>query len=298
MNLRRIEVFLAVAEAGGFTAAADRLHIVQSAVSATIRDLEEELGSPLFIRGKRPLQLTPPGRLLFERAAPALQELESAHREVRELQVLKRQRLRVAAPPQVTQVALARVLADFMALHPQLQLKLVQAGALEAESMALKGEVDISVLAVRAVHPDLETRYLWHGASTACFPASWPAAQKQAISWDEFLEHPLAIFPPGYHLRAVCERQADRMGRRLSIAVETNSITLILEAVRAGVAAALLPVKTASDQPSIVSVRLGEKGVEELGLIGCWRRDEPPGEIGVALLDYLHARRPPVAGLD
>jgi DNA-binding transcriptional LysR family regulator len=197
MNLRRIEVFLTVAEAGSFTAAADRLHIVQSAVSTTIRDLEDELGSPLFFRNKRPLQLTPAGQLLFARAAPALQELETAHREVRDLQAVKRQRLRVAAPPQVTQVALARILAAFMVEHPQLQMQVVLAGALEAETLVLKGEVDIAVMAVRAVHPDLETRYLWQGASTACVPASWALASRRRISWEEFFAYPLATFPPG-----------------------------------------------------------------------------------------------------
>lgn len=291
MNVRRIEVFLAVVGAGSFTAAADRLHIVQSAVSAAVRDLEEELGVPLLIRNKRPLQLTPAGRLLFARATPALQELESVRREIQELRAQNGVRLKVAATPLITQVELAPIFASFLLQHPNVRLVLMQVGSLEVEDLLLKEEVDLGILAVRAVHPDLRTRYLWNVTSTPCLPAKWTVPSKKSISWGELLAHPMAVFPRGYHLREVCEQHAERTGSHLSIAIETSSVSLILEAIRSGVAASILPDEAVACEPSISRISLVQKSAAELGLIGCWRRAEPLSQICRSLLDFLGSRR-------
>lgn len=72
MRLEQLEYLVAVAEAGSFRAAAQRLHVSRPAVSVALKSLENELGEPLFIKENRGIRLTPPGRLAVERAGRAL----------------------------------------------------------------------------------------------------------------------------------------------------------------------------------------------------------------------------------
>src|SRR5262245_10621897 len=141
MKLRRIEVFMQVAAAGSFSAAAERLCIAQSAVSVAIRDLEAELGTRLFVRGPRSVALTESGRLLQARAEPALRQLRDAAQEIVDLERLAVGQARIAAPVVVTQYALAQPLATFAASHPGVRLRVVQAGARQIEELVLRHEV-------------------------------------------------------------------------------------------------------------------------------------------------------------
>lgn len=87
----------------------------------------------------------------------------------------------------------------------------------------------------------------------------------------------------------MCERHAERTGCRLLVALETSSFSVILEAVRSGVAASVLPVEAVANQCAVFAVPLAEKG--ELGLIGCWRGGEPLGQPSESLLDFLLTSR-------
>ncbi|MGO4758333.1 LysR family transcriptional regulator, partial [Streptomyces sp. 2MCAF27] len=82
MDLRQMEVVVAVAEEGGFTAAARRLHVVQSAVSGTVRALEKEMGTRLFDRTTHRVALTPAGEAFVPAARAALRAAEQARAAV------------------------------------------------------------------------------------------------------------------------------------------------------------------------------------------------------------------------
>src|SRR5215471_19267942 len=89
MDLRQLEALLAVAEAGSFTAAADRLHTVQSNVSEHVRQLEKELGVQLLVRGRRGTAPTEFGVRVIDRARAVRSELEALHKDVSMLQGLE-----------------------------------------------------------------------------------------------------------------------------------------------------------------------------------------------------------------
>ena len=78
MELRQLEYFLAVVEDGSFTRAAARLYMVQSSLSASLLRLEKELGTDLFIRGRKGAELTDAGRALLQPARAALHDAERA----------------------------------------------------------------------------------------------------------------------------------------------------------------------------------------------------------------------------
>lgn len=288
MKLRRLEVFVAVAEAGSFSAAAARLFIAQSAVSVAIRDLEDELGARLFVRGARAVTPTEAGRVLLQRAVPALQALADAAREVKDLERLAIGQVRLAAPAIVTQVSLAAPLAAFVKAHPGLQLRMVQGGAREIEAMVQGGQADLGLIAGRdTLPPDLDQVVLQQIDNVAHVPARSPFARRGRIGWRELLAQPLATFPVGYHQRSLLEQRAEGLGLRLHIVVEAEHPSLLLEAVRAGVAITTLPAPASAGWRGVRTAALPLRDGDRLAVAACWRREVPLGKAAQALKAHL-----------
>ncbi|POS81792.1 hypothetical protein EPUL_006102, partial [Erysiphe pulchra] len=221
IKLRRIEVFMAVIENGSFSAAAHALDVAQSAVSITIKELEKELGTQLFIRANRKVELTESGRLLKERAAPVMSLLMNVKDELKDLENLSIGQLRIAAPAMVTQFALSQVLPKFMALYPKIHIKVYQAGALEIEALVKKEALDLGLTVYKGIEPQ-----------------------------------PLAIYPTGYHQRDLLERHSTALGIPLNIVLESENPALILSAVRSGLAITTLPLAALENESGIVPLKL------------------------------------------
>src|SRR3712207_5779005 len=97
MEVRQLRAFAAIAETRTFTAAAERVHVTQAAISMQIRQLEQEVGLPLFVRTPRRVVLTEAGERLLERAEMILREHDSALAELAELAGAEHGRLRVGS---------------------------------------------------------------------------------------------------------------------------------------------------------------------------------------------------------
>lgn len=289
MKLRRLEVFVAVARAGSFSAAAERLFVAQSAVSVAVRDLEAELGARLFVRGPRAVALTESGRLLLQRTGPALQQIAAAAQEVKDVERLAVGQVRIAAPVIVTQVALARPLASFMKTYPGLQLRMVQGGTREIEELVLAGEADLGVVAKRHLPRELDHVLLQVIDNVAHVPARSPLARAARVSWRELLAQPLATFPQGYHQRELLDQRAAALRLTLRIAVEAESPAVLLEAVRAGVGVTTLPAPASQGWPGIRTVPLPQREGDRLVIVACWKRAQPLGRAAAALRDHLQA---------
>lgn len=123
-RLSNIEAFVAVIEAGSFSAAADRLGIARSMVSRRIGALEKRLGVQLLQRTTRSLSLTEPGRHFFERAVRLLADLDEAEQSVADDAAELRGRVRLAAPLSFGLHHLVGALGDFLLAHPAVELDL------------------------------------------------------------------------------------------------------------------------------------------------------------------------------
>jgi len=124
-DLNGLSVFVAVAEESGFRAAGRRLGVSGSAVSQTISKLEEELGVALFNRTTRSVRLTEAGRRLLSTAAPALTELRTAARQVKELADEPMGTLRLNVSREAESVANGPLLAGFLHAYPEIRLEMV-----------------------------------------------------------------------------------------------------------------------------------------------------------------------------
>src|SRR5918911_5230759 len=128
-DLNAMAVFVAVAEAKGFRAAGERLGVSASAVSQSLRRLEEQLGVVLVQRTTRSVHLTEAGERLYAAVRPALEEVRAAVAAVGELSDVPRGTLRLLVGTAADPVLTGPLLADFLTAHPHVRLDLVVSDA-------------------------------------------------------------------------------------------------------------------------------------------------------------------------
>lgn len=142
IELRHLRYFIAVAEELNFRRAADRVHIDQTPLSRTIRDLEEQLSVQLFVRAPRKLHLTPAGLRLLKEARKIFIRIERAHRAVRETDVRFRAPLRIGVADGIAQPKLSECLVRWREVAPEIPLELAEMRASELADALQREELD------------------------------------------------------------------------------------------------------------------------------------------------------------
>lgn len=156
MNTRHAQLVLAVVREGSFTAAAKSLFITQPTLSHQIRQIEEQLGSPIFVRSKTAIELTPAGHVYVQAARRILQIETQMNEALGALSGTSEGILRLGLPAQRADELLPQVLADFYALYPNVRIEALTAQQQELERMLLGGELHMVLLSGEEDNPQLE----------------------------------------------------------------------------------------------------------------------------------------------
>lgn len=238
MNIAQIRYFLALAEAGSFTKAAERANVTQPTLSAGIRRLEEDLGAPLFDRG-RGAALTPDGARFLPRARVMLQEWTAARRE---LGVTKpaRQRLRFGHAPGLPGSGLSDLLGSFCAAHPDVALETLEAPAASLLKRLQLGRIDLALLVQDGERAGFSNAPVFRQRYRLALPARHPLAHRATLRMQDLHNQPFAIWPAA-PIMPEAERLFDSHHVRPRIVGRTESDTALLALVQAGIALALLP---------------------------------------------------------
>lgn len=162
--LQSLQVFVRVAESGGFSRAAEQLGMAASSVTASVQRLERELGAPLFLRTTRRVRLSADGELLYERALGLLADAEET-RGLFGQRSGARGRLRVEAPSRMVRKLLAPALPSLLAVHPALELEL---NSNDHRSALLEAGIDCVIRVGAAIDTALVARPLGHLRMATC----------------------------------------------------------------------------------------------------------------------------------
>ena len=181
MDLAQLEVFLAVAREGRFSRAADKLFRTQSAVSQTIRKLEEELGEPLFDRTSREGVLTDAGQVLREYAEKLLNLRSDAQEALVELRELHKGKLVIAAN-ELTVLYLLPILAEFRRLHPMIKILVQRALGSHIPDDVLRHNVELGLLTYDPDEPLLHSVVVYLDELAFVVPPNHPLASSKQVS--------------------------------------------------------------------------------------------------------------------
>ena len=256
MELRQLRYFEAVARCGGFTRAAEQLHVAQSAVSAQIRALEAELGVRLFDRTTRRVTLTQPGEKFLVRARRALGELDSARGELADLAAVLTGRVAIGATAVVGPYDLPGALARFHARYPGVDLTLRSGLVAKLLTLLDGGDVD---LAIAPIHDDLPAHFAARRIATEelllVLPPRHPLARGGALDLGELRAERFVCLPADSGLRALLDEAAAGAGFTARVQFETQSPASVRELVAAGLGVALLARSAAEPPGPEVAVR-------------------------------------------
>ncbi|MFG2791887.1 LysR family transcriptional regulator [Streptomyces sp. NPDC048419] len=254
MELRQMAVVVAVAEEGGFTAAARRLHVVQSAVSATVRALEHELGARLFQRTTHRVTPTPAGRAFLASARTALQAAEEARAAVALAQEELRGKITIGVM-QGLYAGLAPGLAAFHRAHPGVAVRLRQAPADDIPRDLRDGTVDLAVVALDSARlRGLATRALAQEEMVLVAAPADPRLPERPVTLAEAVALPLVDFPLGWAIRTSVDRALRSAAVERATTFEVNDVLGATDLVRHGLGVCILPASLAARFPDL-SVR-------------------------------------------
>jgi DNA-binding transcriptional LysR family regulator len=258
MDLRQMEYVVAVAEEGGFSAAARRLHVVQSAVSGTVRTLEHELGAQLFLRTTHRVSLTSEGEAFVPAARAALQAADQARAAVDLVRGELRGEVRIGVM-QGLYTGLPQALARFRQEHPAVVVRLRQAQADQIPHALREGTLDLAVVALdRPQHRGLATRLLAEEeialitAPNRALPTDRPLALAEAGAL------PLVEFPVGWAIRDAVDRAFRAAGVDRTTTFEVNDVLAATDLVRHDLGACFLPLSVATRFPELAFHRISE----------------------------------------
>ena len=286
IELRHLRHFVALAEEEHFGRAAERVFVVQQALSNSIRNLEEEVGVPLVLRTTRRVQLTPAGQEFLvgarETLAAAAQAVERARLAARG----EVGRLVIGFVSGLAFGGLPEIVRTFRELYPNVSIDLRELTAQEQEAALRAGIIDVGLMLLPVRDPSLDSRPLWRQPLVAALPAEHPLARKRRLSIADLASESFVFFPR--HLRATYFDQVMRWcagaGFTPRVVQEAIEVPTLLSLVAAGVGV-FLPIKFFSRLalPGVVYRPLDDAPLVEI--VAVWSRPQARSPILIAFLE-------------
>lgn len=196
MDIRHLRAFVTVAIERNFTRAAERLGIAQPPLSRQIRQLEEEIGAPLFDRSGRPVRLTEAGRLLYEQASQILANIDQLKYTMRQLVSARQPRFVIGVVGSIMHGALPEMIRNFRGQAAEVEVELVELTTLEQVAALKTGRIDAGLGRVRIDDPTIRREVLHEEPLIAALPSGDSLAQMGGpISVGALADGTLIIYP-------------------------------------------------------------------------------------------------------
>jgi DNA-binding transcriptional LysR family regulator len=241
MDWAGLNAFVAVVDRGGFSAAAEHLHLTQPAVSKRIAQLEQSLDTRLFDRLGRQILLTEAGRLLLPRARQMLAEAEATRRALADLGQEIGGRLSLATSHHIGLHRLPPLLRRFGVDHPRVALDIRFMDSEQAYAQVLAGEVELAVTTLGPAAPPLRATPVWDDPLCFAVAPDHPLARQPRVSLADLAAHPAVLPDPGTFTHGIVAATFARRGLVLQLRMTTNYMETIKMMVATGLAWSALP---------------------------------------------------------
>ncbi|WP_211474636.1 transcriptional regulator CynR [Collimonas humicola] len=274
MLLRHIRYLLAVVEQGNFTRAAEALYVSQPTLSQQIRQLEETLGVQLLDRSGRAVRATDAGEAYIAYARRALRELEAGQRAIHDVRDLARGTLRLAMTPSLTSYLAGPLIARFNASYPGIALQVIEKTLDAIETALAADQVDLGLAFSQVRSLEISSRPLFVEKLCVVAGLTHPLAQRPAaaLAASELGQQSLALLSSDFATRTFVDVYLQQQGISPKIAIEANTISAIVEIVRRGGVATILPDAIAREHPGLKEIQLNP-ALPHRTVSLLWRKD-------------------------
>jgi LysR family nitrogen assimilation transcriptional regulator len=242
MDFKQLQTFLAIAECGSATKAAQLLNIVQPAISRQMRLLEEDLGTPLFNRERSGMELTEAGRALLERARRVMRELEEARAEVQPASGVVSGFVNVGMPSSTCELLAGELVATIKRRHPQIRMRLHSGYGGPLQMAIQSGELEVALVNDPKPSPLMEARFILNEQLFLVGPPRCGLSPDVPQPLSALKGRPM-VMPSGpqHAMRTTVEHACALENIELDIVAEVNAMDMQKSLVRHGVGWTVLP---------------------------------------------------------
>jgi DNA-binding transcriptional LysR family regulator len=246
MDLRQLEIIRAIADTGSFTAAGEKLHVSQSAISRQILLLEDELGEAVFHRIGRRIRITPAGEALLQLSHRVFQDLDDTVSAISDRQESLRGTMRLVGGMTVCLYVFPALLAEVRRVHPNLDLKVTVGSADRSIAMLRSGAGDLGLITLPVEASDLvSVPVLQEELLLVTYPTH-PLAKKKQIVPSDLNRQPFVLFETGSITRRLVDEFFARERLETDTVMETENVEIIKAMVRHGLGISIIPWQAAA----------------------------------------------------
>ncbi|MBX3652081.1 MAG: LysR family transcriptional regulator [Burkholderiales bacterium] len=283
MELRHLHYFLKIAETSSFTQAAAALRVTQPTLSHQIKQLEQEIGTPLFDRVGRSIQITEAGRLFRSHAQRALRELESGLATVSELDGLMHGQLRIGVFRSFGNSLLPAVLAEFYRAHPQVSISIQQMSLADMEHGLVNGDIDFATTTYMPVTSErISSEELFTEPLVLAVGRQHELHGRRMIRLEALKDMPLILRPAGTPSRKLIESCFAARGLAPRVVMEMGNGGATLATIRCSTLATICAGRALDGTPGLATVRINAPELKRSGAI-LWHRDRHRSTAAVIL---------------
>jgi DNA-binding transcriptional LysR family regulator len=292
INLDRLRIFQAVAEARSFTRAAEAVHLTQPGISKHIKQMEEYYGIPLFDRLGKKVALTQAGEILSEATEEIMASAIAAEQRIEELKGLHGGKLVLGASFALGIYVLPGVLAAFRKRYPAVEVTVDISLSAKIMAKILANKLELGLVSQEAHDPRLFAKQFMTDELIAIVPSNHRWANKKRIRPQELMRETFIVAARGAGVRAAVEERLKQKGIVLTNVIDFGNVEGVKRAVEAGLGISIQPrsvVQREISAGSLTGVSLA--GLDDkLGRFYVCRRDKHLSNAAQAFLALLRAQ--------
>lgn len=253
-----VQAFVVVAELGGFSKAAQQLHITQTALTRRIQKLEAYLGLKLLDRTTRRVQLSAVGREFLPQARTIVQDMTAAVERLKDMSQHGRGHFTLACIPSLSSHILPPLFGDYARQHPGNRIRLLDGSSNEVREAVLAGQAELGLAVQGEAHPELHEQTLFADPLVFLCRRPHPLQDRASVSWGDMRDTELIGVSSFMATRVFMDYQLAKRGIRLHSQFEVQHHATAINLVAAGVGSAILPASTfrPGDRPDVVRIPL------------------------------------------
>lgn len=294
MDIKQISYFMAVAQEGSFSRAAEKLEVSQPTLSMAVKKLEEELGAELFYSFNRRQNLTDEGLRLKEGAAKLLEVYQETIENVKLSDYVGSGAVTLGLSPLFGACFFGDLIPSFSAAYPNIKINMLEDGANKIDELVEKGEVDLAVTLNTERMASFASCHFSTQRNVALLHKKHPLANAKSITVADLKEDSFAIFNQDFILNRQIMSACHAAGFRPKIALLSSQWDFMVELVSRNRAVSILPkpVLDKHPDPNVVCVPLMDS-MKYWDIVLAWNKQKYMSKSCRLFLDYVKENLPP-----
>lgn len=265
MDFDQLKTFLEVAKLGSFSRAAEKVLRSQPAVSAQIRQLEQEYGHKLFDRSTKSVRLTPAGEVVLDYARQLLELRGHSLQAASDWNGIPTGTLSIGANEGTFMYVLPKVFADYHRKFPRVKISVYRSFTHKVSEKVEEGAIDLGIVTMPVKSPSLAATPVFRDRILLMVGPRSPLFEQRSVTLQEFAQQPL-IIPKTGSIRKLMEKNLRPYREHLNITMELTSVVMIKQFVMDGFGVSLICASFAAE-----NVRRGEARLLKIEGLDLWR---------------------------